>query len=82
MGSTSNDTTYTDEVVVKHKKKNIIFLNNTIPIDSLWDGHVYYVGNGGSNYFKLQFINDSVYCYSYSGGLGGGCGIQYIGKKK
>lgn len=81
MGSYTTDTSYTDNLIVEHKGKNVIILNNTIPVDSLWGGHVYYVGNG-PNFFKLQFINDSVYYSSHSGGLGGGYSAYYAGKKK
>lgn len=81
MGSNSTYKSYTDDLIVKHKGKNVIVLNNTIPIDSLWGGHAYSVGSG-SNYFKIQFINDSIYYSSHSGGLGGSYSTSYAGKKK
>lgn len=81
MGSYNTDTAYIDNLIVKHKDKNVIVLNDTIPIDSLWDGSVYYVGSG-PNYFKIQFINDSIYYSSHSGGLGGGYSSSYAGKKQ
>jgi hypothetical protein len=74
------DSTYQEDIEITREGKNVIVMGTSIPIDSLWEGNEYYEGNV-HNYITVLFKSDSVYITSSSGGLGGGCTINYSGRK-
>lgn len=79
---TQIDSTYLKDVIVDHKKENIIMGSYEIPFDSIADEDRYIVNGNPHSLFIIQFVNDSLYMETRSGGLGGGTIINYSGKKK
>lgn len=74
------DTTYMTTITVSQEGTNFKIFNNLIPIDSVKNGEQYMVGNFSSHY-TVQFKNDSLFYYSYSGGLGGNSHSDVRGPK-
>jgi hypothetical protein len=79
-GGYSYDTTYTETVEVKQEGVFVNVKGFKVHIDSLWKGKKYWVSVSG-DYRSLQFVNDSLYYYVWSGGLGGGGSQTYEGIK-
>jgi len=75
------DTTYSEDLEIQKDGKNLIVLQNTIHIDSVWQGNEYYQGDV-HDYLTVQFRNDSIYVTRSSGGLGGNGSRTYAGVKK
>jgi len=80
MGTNSWDTVYNQTIEVTRDGSILNVLGYTFHIDSLWKGKEYSEGDVHNNR-KIQFINDSIYFSTYSGGLGGGGGSSYAGFK-
>ncbi|MEY3411356.1 MAG: hypothetical protein RIQ70_42, partial [Bacteroidota bacterium] len=80
MGTVSHDTTYIDTIEVKREGDFITLLDNSFLIDSIWKGTKFKEGNV-HDHREIQFIHDSIYFSTYSGGLGGGGGTSYAGIK-
>lgn len=74
------DSTYTEILEVEQDGKNIKVLGYTIPIDSVWKTDGYTVGSYNQN-FTVRFDKDKIYCYTYSGGLGGHATREYNGSR-
>jgi len=75
------DTIYSEDLEIQQDGKNLIVLQNTIHIDSVWKGKEYYQGDV-HDYLTVQFRNDSIYLTRSSGGLGGNGSRTYAGIKK
>lgn len=74
------DSTYSESIEVKREGKELKVLGYTVPIDSVWETDGYMIGSY-NNYFQIRFVGDSLYCYQYSGGLGGNVTYDYQGVK-
>jgi hypothetical protein len=74
------DTLYVDTIEVKREGDFITLLDNSFLIDSIWKGTKFKEGNV-HDHREIQFIHDSIYFSTYSGGLGGGGGTSYAGIK-
>lgn len=81
LNSYNIDTVYRELLEVNREKKSISTLGRTIPGDSLVEGE-WYKDSGYPNIFKIMFIADSMYVYSWSGGQGGGTSHFYSCKQK
>jgi hypothetical protein len=79
-GGYSYDTTYTETVEVKQEGVFVNVKGFKVHIDSLWKGKKYWASVSG-DHRSLQFVNDSLYYYAWSGGQGGGGSQTYEGKK-
>ena len=79
-GGINYDTVYVDTIEVKREGDFITVLGNSFFVDSVWKGNKFKEGDV-HNHREIQFINDSIYYSTYSGGLGGGGGKDYIGIK-
>ena len=79
-GGYSYDTTYTEMVEVKQEGVFVNVKGFKVHIDSLWKGKKYWASVSG-DHRSLQFVNDSLYYYVWSGGLGGGGSQTYEGIK-
>jgi hypothetical protein len=79
-GGLQYDTTYNDTIEVKREGDYITLLGNQFLVDSVWRGNHYKEGYV-HDHREIQFINDSIYFSTYSGGLGGGDGTDYTGIK-
>ena len=79
-GGYSYDTTYTEMVEVKQEGVFVNVKGFKVHIDSLWKGKKYSASVSG-DHRSLQFVNDSLYYYVWSGGLGGGGSQTYEGIK-
>jgi hypothetical protein len=79
-GGYSYDTTYTETVEVKQEGVFVNVKGFKVHIDSLWKGKKYSASVSG-DHRSLQFVNDSLYYYAWSGGQGGGGSQTYEGKK-
>ena len=79
-GGYSYDTTYTETVEVKQEGVFVNVYGFKVHIDSLWKGKKYFENNYSDNR-SLQLVNDSLYFYHWSGGLGGGGSQIYEGIK-
>ncbi len=79
-GGYSCDTTYTEMVEVKQEGVFVNVKGFKVHIDSLWKGKKYSASVSG-DHRSLQFVNDSLYYYAWSGGQGGGGSQTYEGKK-
>jgi hypothetical protein len=79
-GGINYDTVYVDTIEVKREGDFITVLGNSFFVDSVWKGNKFKEGDVHSHR-EIQFINDSIYYSTYSGGLGGGGGADYIGIK-
>ena len=79
MNTGVQDTTYQQLVVVEQNDNTVFILSHSFPLDSLANGREYTKGYNGSNYVRVQFINDSLHYFSSSGGLGGGSRLKYDG---
>jgi hypothetical protein len=79
-GGWSYDTTYTETVEVKQEGLFVNVKGFKVHIDSLWKGKKYSASVSG-DHRSLQFVNDSLYYYAWSGGLGGGGSQTYEGIK-
>ncbi len=76
-----SDTIYSEDLDIQQDGKNLIVLQNTIPIDSVWKGKEFYQGDV-HDYLTVRFRNDSIYVTRSSGGLGGNGSRTYAGVKK
>jgi hypothetical protein len=74
------DTLYIDTIEVKREGDYITLLGDSFLIDSIWKGTKFKEGNV-HDHREIQFIHDSIYFSTYSGGLGGGGGTSYAGIK-
>jgi hypothetical protein len=79
-GGYSYDTIYTETVEVKQEGVFVNVKGFKVHIDSLWKGKKYSASVSG-DHRSLQFVNDSLYYYAWSGGLGGGGSQTYEGIK-
>ncbi len=80
MGTVSHDTTYIDTIEVTRNGLYLQVEGSFFHIDSVWKGKKYHQGNM-YNQSEIQFVNDSLYFSRYGGGLGGGSGTTYVGRK-
>ncbi|MBK7129905.1 MAG: hypothetical protein IPH66_11140 [Crocinitomicaceae bacterium] len=74
------DTTYIDTLEVQRDGVNLYLFNRSIPVDSVRKENEYKEFELHDQ-FTLQFIDDSIYVYLSSGGLGGNASYTYAGKK-
>ena len=79
-GGLQYDTIYHDTIEVKREGDYITLLGNHFHVDSVWRGNPYSEGYV-HDHREIQFKNDSIYFSTYSGGLGGGDGSDYMGIK-
>jgi hypothetical protein len=80
LGEVPTETTTHGELVVEKNGTTINVLNREIEVSEIEDGEELAV-SGYPVIFEIKFSGDSVYCYSYSGGHGGGSGTNYKGLK-
>ena len=73
------DTTYQELVVVEQNDNTVFILSHSFPLDSLANGREYTKRFNGSNYVRVQFINDSLHFFIRGGGLGGGSRMKFDG---
>ncbi len=78
---TEVDSTYTESIQVERDGKELKVIGYTVPIDSIWETGGYLIGSY-NNYFEIRFKGDSLYCYRFSGGLGGNVTYDYKGLKQ
>ncbi len=75
------DTSYKELIHITRTGKYLNILDYQVHIDSLWKDKQYQEGYV-HRYFRVQFIDDSVYILISGGGLGGGYSYSYKGLKK
>ena len=79
-GGYTYDTIYTEIVEVKQEGVYVNVKGFKVHIDSLWKWKKYWASVSG-DHRSLQFVNDSLYYYAWSGGQGGGGSQTNEGKK-
>ena len=73
LGEPSTDTSYETTLEVTRNKKELTVLGRTFHSDSIQNNKTYY----GYSYKVRFYSKDSLYFYSWSGGLGGGSSSTY-----
>ena len=80
LGEPSTETITQGELVIERNGNKLNVLNREIEVSEIVDGEVLVVSSYPS-IFEIKFTGKSIYCYSYSGGHGGGGGTTYNGQK-
>lgn len=75
------DTSYFEDIEIKREGNDLIVLGYKIRVDNLWGEEEYYEGTVHNN-ITVQFMDDNIKIYRYSGGLGGSSSYSYLGTKK